>query len=199
MTTISSTTPPSWPSWATSSTAPRRRKPGNYAALDSRRRGCERKFLYQIISNSLNSIDVDKCGCRTRDSLLTLSALYSCRFDYLARDCYNLGIKSSYDSSRLMSFSRVIEDEICFHSKEAYNLYEMFHTRYTLHKQVYGHRVSKAVEYMVQDVLALADPYLRISDKLHEAAEYMSLSDSVLHLVEISKVQFPPPPSPRPC
>jgi HD superfamily phosphohydrolase len=58
----------------------------------------ERAFLFEVISNSRNSIDVDK-------------------FDYLARDCYNLGIKSAYDSSRLMSFSRVINNQICFHAK----------------------------------------------------------------------------------
>ena len=40
---------------------------------------------------------------------------------------------------RLMTFSRVINDEICFLSKEVYNVYEMFHTRYTMHKQIYTH------------------------------------------------------------
>lgn len=44
-------------------------------------RHLERKFLFDIVSNKRNSIDVDK-------------------FDYLARDCLNLGIKSSYDHSR---------------------------------------------------------------------------------------------------
>jgi len=83
----------------------------------------ERSFLYEIVANYQNSIDVDK-------------------FDYLARDCHNLQLKYSYDSSRLMKFSRVIDGEICFHIKEAYNLYEMFHTRYTLHKLIYSHRVS---------------------------------------------------------
>jgi HD superfamily phosphohydrolase len=44
--------------------------------------------MFQIVSNSLNSIDVDK-------------------FDYLARDCYNIGMKSSYDPSRFV-VSRLI-------------------------------------------------------------------------------------------
>ena len=38
---------------------------------------------------------------------------------------------------RLMQHCRVIDDEICFPSKDAYNLYELFHTRYSLFKQVY--------------------------------------------------------------
>jgi deoxynucleoside triphosphate triphosphohydrolase SAMHD1 len=47
----------------------------------------ERNYLYQIVSNQNNSVDVDK-------------------FDYLQRDCHNLNLKSSYDSSRLMKFSQ---------------------------------------------------------------------------------------------
>lgn len=66
----------------------------------------ERAFLYEIVANGRNSIDVDK-------------------FDYLGRDTFNLGLKSSYDFTRLMNFSRVIGDEICYHSKEVYNLYEV--------------------------------------------------------------------------
>jgi HD superfamily phosphohydrolase len=92
-------------------------------------------FLFDIVSNSRNSVDVDK-------------------FDYLQRDAYNVGIKStyvmfcsfclwacvtssSYDSGRLLQYSRVFGDEICFHAKESFNLYELFHTRYSLFKQVH--------------------------------------------------------------
>ena len=76
-----------------------------------------RRFLFDVVANSRNSVDVDK-------------------FDYLQRDCMNVGMKSSYDPERLVKFSRVIDDEICFPAKEAFNLYELFHTRYSLFKQV---------------------------------------------------------------
>jgi deoxynucleoside triphosphate triphosphohydrolase SAMHD1 len=121
----------------------------------------EKAFLWDIVSNSRNSIDVDK-------------------FDYLARDCHNLGMKCSYDCSRLLTFSRVIDNEICFHHKEVYNIYEMFHTRYSLFKQVYTHRVGKAVEYMILDILSLADPYLNISSQLDSPQEYVALACSNL-------------------
>ena len=32
--------------------------------------------------------------------------------------------------------------------QEVYNLYEMFHTRYSLHKRAYQHKVVKGVELM---------------------------------------------------
>ena len=37
---------------------------------------------------------------------------------------------------RLLKFNRVIDNNICFARKEVYNIYEMFHTRYSMHKQV---------------------------------------------------------------
>lgn len=128
----------------------------------------DRSFLYEIVANGRTGVDVDK-------------------FDYLARDCLNLGIKSSYDYSRLMTFSRVINDQICYHSKEVFNLYEMFHTRYSLHKQVYSHRVGKAIEYMVTDAMLLADPYLKIAESARDPERFMNLTDSVLKQIEISK------------
>ena len=84
----------------------------------------DREFLYQIVANTQNSIDVDK-------------------FDYLSRDCHHVGLPHSFDCARLLEFSRVIGDEICFHAKQVFNIYEMFHTRYAMHKQVYTHRFVK--------------------------------------------------------
>ncbi|KAL0481269.1 deoxynucleoside triphosphate triphosphohydrolase SAMHD1 [Acrasis kona] len=128
----------------------------------------DRKFLYQIVANKTNSIDVDK-------------------FDYLQRDSMNLGYKSSYDATRLLKFSKVINDEICFSSKEVYNLYEMFHTRYSLHKQVYSHRVGKAVEYMITDALLKADPVLKLSEAIYDKHKYVNLTDGVLRSIEASQ------------
>ena len=113
----------------------------------------DRGFLFEIVSNKRNGIDVDK-------------------FDYFARDCHHLGIPVSFDSSRLMRFARVMTAadapvspaplQICFHEKEAWNIYELFHTRYTLHKRAYQHRVSRVYEAMLTEVLVLADPHLRV-------------------------------------
>ena len=48
---------------------------------------CDRSFLYDIVANKRNGIDVDK-------------------FDYFARDCWMLGLTKSFDASRLMKFAR---------------------------------------------------------------------------------------------
>jgi HD superfamily phosphohydrolase len=50
----------------------------------------EKSFLYEIVANKRNGIDVDK-------------------WDYFARDCHCLGIPNNFDLRRYMKFARVIE------------------------------------------------------------------------------------------
>ncbi|KAG0052557.1 SAM domain and HD [Gryganskiella cystojenkinii] len=125
-------------------------------------------FLFDIVSNKRNSLDVDK-------------------YDYLQRDCYNVGIKSSIDCSRLMRMSRVIDDQICWHHKEVYNLYELYHTRFSLFKRVYTHRVGKAIEYMLTDALLAADSVMGISQSIFSGEDYLHLTDDIIRQIERSK------------
>uniref|UniRef100_A0A8C2BK69 HD/PDEase domain-containing protein n=1 Tax=Cyprinus carpio TaxID=7962 RepID=A0A8C2BK69_CYPCA len=53
----------------------------------------DKAFLYEIVANKRNSIDVDK-------------------WDYFARDCHYLGISKSFDHQRLLKFARVCKVEI---------------------------------------------------------------------------------------
>lgn len=43
---------------------------------------------------------------------------------------------------RLMDSARVIGDEICYSNKDADNIYEIFNTRFRLHKQIYNHKTG---------------------------------------------------------
>jgi len=126
------------------------------------------RYLFDVVANRRNSIDVDK-------------------FDYLERDCYYLGMKSVFDFSRLMRFSRVVDEQIAYYFKECYNIYELFQTRYSLHKKVYNHRVGKAIEYMLCDALVEADPILKISKTIENPEDYLKLNDTILNKIEFSK------------
>ena len=134
----------------------------------------EKKFLYDIVANGRNSIDVDK-------------------FDYLARDVRACGISSAFDHRRLMVFSRVIDDQICFSAKEASNVYQLFQTRFRLHRQVYTHRAAKAIEYMIADALVEADIAWGgdISASVKSAKEFEKLTDSILRTIESSDDPHP--------
>uniref|UniRef100_A0A7S4P530 HD domain-containing protein n=1 Tax=Paramoeba aestuarina TaxID=180227 RepID=A0A7S4P530_9EUKA len=127
----------------------------------------EKRFLYDIVANSRNSVDVDK-------------------FDYLSRDAYHLKI-AGFDPARLLLNCRVIDDEICFHSKSYFQLFDMFHSRFSLWKQVYSHRVTKCIEYMIGDMYSAADPVLKISEAAENVEDYCNLTDSIVRFIEMSK------------
>ena len=56
-------------------------------------------------------------------------------------------------------------------------------------KQVYSHRVGKAIELMIADAFQAADPVLHISDQLDRPEDFMSLTDSLLMRIQFSKEQ----------
>jgi HD superfamily phosphohydrolase len=131
--------------------------------------GGDRAFLYDIVANKRNGVDVDK-------------------FDYLGRDAHHMGLKTTYDYRRLLGASKVLDGQVCFHAREAWTVYELFHTRYSLFKQVYCHRATKAIEYMITDALVEADAAWgrRLSSAIDDPRAYYKLTDYVLHEIEAS-------------
>ncbi|NWR76970.1 SAMH1 triphosphohydrolase, partial [Centropus unirufus] len=132
----------------------------------------EKSFLYEIVANKKNGIDVDK-------------------WDYFARDCHHLGIQNNFDYRRLLKFIRVCEVEnqkhICPRDKEALNLYDMFHTRNCLHRRAYQHRIGNIIEIM--QAFQKADKFLKIegsggklyqmSTAMEDMEAYTKLTDNV--------------------
>jgi len=43
---------------------------------------------------------------------------------------------------RLIHSARVVEGKICYDIKDANQIYELFYTRFSLHKRVYNHKTS---------------------------------------------------------
>ncbi|XP_065778025.1 deoxynucleoside triphosphate triphosphohydrolase SAMHD1 isoform X2 [Muntiacus reevesi] len=107
----------------------------------------EKSFLYEIVANKRNGIDVDK-------------------WDYFARDCHHLGIQNNFDYKRFIKFARVCEVDnmkhICTREKEVGNLYDMFYTRNCLHRRAYQHKVGNIIDTMITDAFLKADPYIEI-------------------------------------
>ena len=121
-------------------------------------------FMYAIISNQLNSLDVDK-------------------IDYIQRDIYMVGLEYGFKHNRMFTMAKVIDNEICYHKKEAFNINEFFRLRYNLHKRVYNHSVVRAYEYMICDILHLIDPYLKISASINNPDEFCKITDSIIDVI----------------
>mmetsp|Transcript_42824 Transcript_42824/g.128549 ORF Transcript_42824/g.128549 Transcript_42824/m.128549 type:complete len:548 (-) Transcript_42824:301-1944(-) len=123
------------------------------------------RYLYDIVSNERNSVDVDK-------------------FDYLARDSYHCGVKITFDHKRPMAYSKVLGDEVCFKQSEYQALHELFHSRELMTRQVYTHRKAKSVEFMMVDALSAADELLNLKDFLYDPARFICLDDSLIKTIE---------------
>uniref|UniRef100_A0AAY4EDV7 Deoxynucleoside triphosphate triphosphohydrolase SAMHD1 n=1 Tax=Denticeps clupeoides TaxID=299321 RepID=A0AAY4EDV7_9TELE len=136
---------------------------------------CEEKsFLYEIVANRRNGIDVDK-------------------WDFFARDCYHLGIQSNFEYSRFLKFARVCEvngkKHICTRDKEVGHLYDMCHTRNLLNRRAYKHKVVKIIEIMITEAFVKADDHVQIegsggklftiSGAIDDMEAYTKLTDSI--------------------
>uniref|UniRef100_A0A8C9YF62 HD domain-containing protein n=1 Tax=Sander lucioperca TaxID=283035 RepID=A0A8C9YF62_SANLU len=137
----------------------------------------EKSFLFEIVANKTNGIDVDK-------------------FDYFARDCYHLGMQNNFDHLRFIQFARVIKvkkdelNHICCRDKEVGNLYDMFYTRNCLHRRAYQHKVNTI---MIAEAFLEADKHIEIegsggkeftlSPAIGDTEAYTKLTDHVFEQI----------------
>ncbi|XP_060569550.1 deoxynucleoside triphosphate triphosphohydrolase SAMHD1-like isoform X2 [Ruditapes philippinarum] len=152
-------------------------------------RNKDKSYMYEIVANKRNGIDVDK-------------------WDYIARDSYMLGMKFNVDYNRCFTNARVIKcngingrqdssntgngqvyrKQICYRDKVAQDLYDMFYTRMTLHRRAYQHKTHKIIGMMICDALELADAHFtihgkRISETVDDMEAYTYLNDDVIQLI----------------
>jgi len=120
-------------------------------------------YIYQIVANKLNGLDCDK-------------------FDYIARDTYNIGLSYSFDSSRLIKEARVIDNIICFPKKCYFDISDLYYTRYKLHKQIYTHNAVRSIEYMVFDIIKELDKDINFIEKTINMDQFHYLTDNILDL-----------------
>ncbi len=119
------------------------------------------RWIFQIISNPLNSIDVDK-------------------FDYLVRDTQAVGLKFGFNYSRIIEDAKVIDNKICYSLQCSEDIYQMFFIRYRLHRQIYNHKAVKAIEILIIKLLIEIEKELNISQYILDPEKMMELVDSFI-------------------
>ncbi|CAL8464238.1 g3773 [Coccomyxa elongata] len=124
-----------------------------------------KRWLYEIVANNRNGLDVDK-------------------YDYLQRDSLYCNVKTSVDIDRIMSLAKVLDDEICYKYTEYQNVYEVFATRARMFRTVYLHKKARGVEHMIVDALLAAEPTLRLADKSEDPQEFVRLDDTIIKVIE---------------
>ncbi|KAH9931390.1 hypothetical protein B0H21DRAFT_96613 [Amylocystis lapponica] len=128
----------------------------------------EKPFLFEIVSNKRNGLDVDK-------------------FDYIARDTHAIGQRVNLSLSRLIHSARVIDNQICYDIKDANQVYELCYTRFSLHKNIYSHKTARAIEYMVVDALMSAEPHMNFAADIFKPQKFLYLTDDIRARIESSE------------
>ena len=130
----------------------------------------KKHWPYQIVANKICQIDVDK-------------------MDYIRRDCYHLGIEMTGSFSRIINSVRVVKTKngnevLAWPKKLQFNIFNLFATRYKLHKQVYHHHAVKAHEFIITDILKkLRTKYGKQCWQLTDSSVMCSLHKEYNHLI----------------
>ena len=90
-----------------------------------------RKFLFQIVCNQTNGIDVDK-------------------MDYFKRDSHCCNVQLSCDIDILSKHFDIFEGEIAYREKYYSQVYEFLHTRSVLHSTVYNRKAVWEINFMIK-------------------------------------------------
>ena len=125
-------------------------------------------WIYEIVSNSRNGIDVDK-------------------FDYLNRDTQKTNMNyNAFNHDKVMRGARVINNKICYPEKDIYEIKKLFDSRYNLYKDCYNHRVTQAYECLLLDILKAANNIFDFENCISDPNKYIDLDDTILHEIRIS-------------
>lgn len=118
-------------------------------------------FIYQIVSNNLNGLDVDK-------------------YDYINRDAYHTGIKSGFDCSRLIDSVLVIDNKIVYPEQAEQDIFSLFITRHSLHRRVYSHKGVIAAQYIITNVMRILDKVIGITESILNLDKFVAMTDSYI-------------------
>jgi HD superfamily phosphohydrolase len=127
----------------------------------------EHPYLFEIVANPYNGIDVDK-------------------FDYLKRDPYNIGLDYHFNSERLVEEARIINGHVCFPEKLGNSILQLFSVRYNFLREICNHPVVKSIEYMLTDAIVGAEKLLQLT-QTHNTPHFADITDEITYLIKLSK------------
>jgi len=130
-------------------------------------------FIYQLVNNKSNSVDVDK-------------------LDYISRDTQSLGLEFGGNFARIIDGMKVINNTICFPEKISYDIVSLFVTRYRLHKQVYNNKAVISTQLMLNKIIIELDNFLDIYVKIYAIDNMIDLTDDFVTTMTRYILKNPP-------
>lgn len=145
-----------------------------------------REWLYDVVSNRHNGIDVDKMDYFVRDAKRTIVQ------DGIMDPIIDDAIVALSDCNQ-NNCPRCNHGErhymICYAEKRLKAVSTFFTNRFDLHEQVYQHKTTSGSSRMIVDILRLAEPYFRIDGKplslsVLNAETFYKCDDEILTRIE---------------
>lgn len=118
-------------------------------------------FIYQIVSNNLTSLDVDK-------------------FDYLQRDIYALNFQAKVDVDTLVEQVKIIDNNFVYPDQATNDIINLFTTRHRLHIQVYCHKATISTQLMMIEIFCLLDEILGLSESINDMNKFCKMTEGYI-------------------
>ena len=122
-----------------------------------------RRFLYQIVANKDNNLDVDK-------------------IDYLKRDGKIL--KSQFNRyinvDTMINGFRVRDHNLVIDQSNYMNVLNVFTLRYMFHREFYNSSTAKAVDLIMKKIFTILNKDDWLTNKVKSVQQFLTLTDSVL-------------------
>jgi HD superfamily phosphohydrolase len=123
-----------------------------------------KEYIYQIVSNNLNGIDIDK-------------------FDYLTRDSKMLNINISFNYNRLIENAMIINNIISFPEKVDSDIINLFQSRHYMHKKVYSHKVVISSLLNIIELLENLDKLINFTEEISNLNEFIKYTDDYMLII----------------
>ncbi|KAI6219825.1 HD domain-containing protein [Aphelenchoides fujianensis] len=144
-------------------------------------RGIEKSFLYDIVSNTHEGLDVDKLDYFLRDAQKTNCSIAFNKARDARRHSF-LSLRLQFALQRLLANIGVVWSEkagchrIGYAKKVEADIITTMNARTDLHTKVYKHKTVLALEYMLVEALSAADLFLHFESSL-EPGKQLKLSE----------------------
>lgn len=144
----------------------------------------KKAWLYDIVANRHNGIDVDKVDYFARDERRSLAQAgkINCQIIYEA-----MVAKATTDEGEQLM--------ICYPKKCVEEVLDFYRFRFKMHGTVYQHKTTCAAATMIVDILKLADPFYvlpagnnrhSISSAVIDPDAFLSLNDNIVENIRYS-------------
>jgi HD superfamily phosphohydrolase len=118
-------------------------------------------FIFQIVSNNLNGLDVDK-------------------YDYLQRDIKTVDFPAKIDTTMLLKHVRIIDNNIVYPIQAFDDIENLFRTRYKMYKKVYLNSDVTSVEYLITEIMIELNKIMDLSNSIDDMNKFITLNDNTI-------------------